>query len=460
MSETPEAARPRRQLHINVNILSSGFLPSAWRWPGSNPRGFIDIGHYLETARIAEAGKLDALFLADQVSVADRIDLRPINALDPIVLLSALATATSRIGLIGTASTTYNAPYNLARRFASLDHVSGGRVAWNIVTSSDAAASRNFGLDGPLAHATRYARAAEFVDVVKALWASWEPDALIADPASGRFADPQKIHAIDHRGRFLSVRGPLNVPRTPQGWPLLVQAGGSDDGRALAARHADAVFSVSQSRDEAIAYKQDLERRARAFGRPPGSIVVLPGLTTIIGGTVEEAERRRQQLLDLLDFDYSVSRLAGVLGVDPARLHLDRELPEDIILPEDGGHTFYRATIAKARQHRYTLRQLIEELAGGTGHRVLVGTPEQIADDIALWFEAGAADGFNLMPDVIPDGLAAFVEGVVPILQKRGLFREDYGETTLRARFGLPQPDSLPVPVAQEPAASVARTGS
>lgn len=432
--------QPRRQLHLNINILSSGFLPSAWRLPGTNPRAFIDINHYLETARIAEKGKLDAVFLADQVSIADRIDLRPINALEPTVLLAALANATTHIGLIGTASTTYNEPYNLARRFASLDHISGGRVAWNIVTSSDPAASQNFGLDGPLTHATRYDRAQEFVEVVKALWGSWEADALIADATSGHFADTAKVHAINHAGTSFKVRGPLNVPRTPQGWPVLVQAGGSEDGRALAARHAEAVFSASQSLDEAIHYAQDLRQRAAVHGRDPASIVVLPGLTTILGGTVEEAQRRRQTLLDLIDIDYGISRLAGVLGISAQSLHPDRELPSSLPEPTVGGHTFFHATVAKARAGHLTVRQLVHALAGGTGHRVITGTPEQVADDIEHWFKAGAADGFNLMPDVVADGVPAFVDGVVPILQKRGLFRHEYEETTLRQRFGLPLP--------------------
>lgn len=439
-SNSTHQKQPRRQLHLNVNILNAGFLASAWRAPASNPRAFIDIAHYLQTARAAEKGKLDALFLADQVSIADRIDLRPINALEPTVLLAALATATTHIGLIATASTTYNEPYNLARRLASLDHISAGRVAWNIVTSSDPAASGNFGLNGPLAHETRYARADEFVDVVKALWASWESDALIADASSGRFADTAKVHAINHQGPIFQVRGPLNVPRTPQGWPVLVQAGGSGDGRGLAARHADAVFSASQSLEEASAYAQDLRQRAAALGRDPASLIVLPGLTTILGGTEQEAQQRRQALLDLTDLDYGISRVASILGISADSLHPDRELPTSLPEPTVGGHTFYYATVAKARSQGLTVRQLIHELAGGTGHRVITGTPEQVADDIELWFKSGAADGFNLMPDVIADGVPQFVEGVVPLLQQRGLFRTDYAETTLRERFGLGLP--------------------
>ncbi|KAF1042880.1 LLM class flavin-dependent oxidoreductase [Xylophilus sp.] len=436
------ARRPPRQLHLNINALHSGFVPSAWRLAGADPRAFIDAQHYVRLARIAEAGTFDAIFLADNAAIADQIHFRPITALEPTVLLTAVAAATTHIGVIGTASTSYNEPYNIARRFATLDHVSGGRAGWNIVTTADLPSARNFGREAAPDHAERYARAAEFTDVVKALWNSWEDDAFIGDQAAGRFADAAKVHPIAHRGRFFNVQGPLNLPRTPQGWPVLVQAGGSSDGRELAARHAEAVFSASQSFEESLAYGRELKARAAAYGRGPDAVKVLAGLTTIIGATEAEAVRRRDELIDLIPWDYSLVRLGGILGIDPARLSLDGPLPEDLALPAggNGNHTFFHATLATARRKQLTVRQLVRELAGGGGHRVVVGTPEQIADDIARWFAAGAADGFNLMPDALPDGLQAFVDHVVPLLRRRGILRTGYEGRTLRGHLGLPVP--------------------
>ncbi len=430
----------RRQLHLNVNILHSGFVPSAWRIDDADPRAFVDVSHYVRIARIAEAAKFDAVFLADNASIVDQIDFRPITALEPTIVLASIAAATARIGLIGTASTSYNEPFNLARRFASLDHVSGGRAGWNVVTTADTGSARNFGLDAAPDHAARYARAAEFVDVVKALWDSWDDDALVGDKASGRFVDTAKVRPIAHRGAHFRVHGPLNLPRPPQGHPVLVQAGGSTDGRAFAARHAQAVFSASQSFDEALAFARALKAAAAGCGR--GDIMVLPGLTTIVGATEADALRRRDELVDLIPLRYGLNRFAGTLGVPVERLAPDAPLPDDLALPDggNGNHTFFHATLARARRRGYTARELIRAMAGGGGHRVIAGTPEQIADDIARWFGAGAADGFNLMPDVLPGGLRDFVDGVVPILQRRGLFRTEYEGTTLRDHFGLPRP--------------------
>lgn len=430
----------RRQLHLNVNILHSGFVPSAWRLDHADPRAFVDVGHYVRVAQLAESGKLDAVFLADNAAIADQIDFRPITALEPTVLLTAMAAATTHIGLIGTASTSYNEPYNIARRFASLDLVSGGRAGWNVVTTADLGSARNFGRDAVPDHAERYARAAEFTEVVKALWNSWEDDAFVGDKAAGRFVDTAKLHALAHRGRFFDVEGPLNLPRSPQGHPVLLQAGGSGDGRDLAGRYAEAVFSAAQTIDESLEYARDLKARAAAHGRPP--VIVLPGLTTIIGATEADARRRRDELVDLIPWRYSLNRLAGTLGIPAERLKLDEPLPESLALPGggNGNHTFFQATVAHARRNGYTVRTLIRELAGGGGHRVVVGTPEQVADDIEQWFNAGAADGFNLMPDALPDGLQAFVDGVVPILQRRGLFRREYEGSTLREHFGLAKP--------------------
>ncbi|WP_248324316.1 MULTISPECIES: LLM class flavin-dependent oxidoreductase [unclassified Caballeronia] len=446
-----------RQLHLNINALHSGFVPSAWRVAQADPRAFIDVNHYVRLAQTAERACLDAIFLADNAAISDQLDMRPITALEPTMLLTSVAAATTHIGLIATASTSYNEPYNIARRFATLDLISGGRAGWNIVTTADLPSARNFGLDAVPQHAERYARADEFATLVKSLWNSWEDDALVADKASGRFVDLDKLHPAQHRGRFFGVQGALNLPRSAQGHPVLVQAGASGDGRELAARHAEAVFSASQSFDESRAYRADLNERAARHGRGPNAVKVLAGLTTIIGATESEALRRRDELVDLIPWRYSLNRLAGTLGVPVESLQLDARLPADLPLPNDGNgnHTFFNATLAQARTHGYTVRELVRALAGGGGHRVIVGTPEQVADDITHWFENGAADGFNLMPDVLPDGLEAFTEGVVPILQRRGIFRRAYEGTTLRGHLGLAIPAGRGAP-AVEPEARAA----
>jgi len=431
----------QRQLHLNVNLLHSGVYASAWRLPDSDPGAFFDVGHYINVAKIAERGKFDAIFLADTPAVTDRIDLPPFLSMEPTIVLASVAAATSRIGLIATASTTYNEPYNIARRFATLDHASRGRVGWNAVTTADAAAGRNFGLPQVLEHKARYDRAKEFVEVVHALWDSWEDDAFVGDKATAHFVDTSKVHAIKHRGAHYNVDGPLNVPRSPQGRPVTVQAGGSSDGRDLAAAQAEAVFTLSQSIADGVAYARDLRSRAVAYGRPSDSIVILPGLATVIGGTEAEAKRRQDELWDLVPIQYSLSRLAGTLQVAPDLLELDKPLP-DLPVPVNANQTMFHGTVNLARKGNLTVRELLKALGGGVGHRIIVGTPEQIADDIAAWFAAGAADGFNLMPDVLPSGLATFVDEVVPLLQKRGIFRRDYEGTTLREHLGLARPPS------------------
>jgi FMN-dependent oxidoreductase (nitrilotriacetate monooxygenase family) len=431
-----------RHLHLNVNLLHSGVYPSAWRLAESRPDAFLDIDHFVRVARIAERGKLDAIFLADTPAINDRIDYRPFNALEPTVVLSAVATATSHIGLVATASTTYNEPYNLARRFGSLDLVSRGRAGWNVVTTADAAAGRNFGFAGASEHGARYARAREFTDLVHALWDSWEDDAFVGDKTSGRFIDTAKVHAVDHRGAHYTVAGPLTVPRSPQGRPVTFQAGGSEDGRELAAATADAVFSLAQTIEDGVAYARDLRTRAARYGRGPDALVILPGLATVIGSTEAEAQRRQDELWDLVPVEYSLARLAGTLRIDPARLDLDKPLPDPLPLPPDANHTMFLGTLALARRDKLTVRQLLRALGGGVGHRIVVGTPEAIADDIEAWLRAGAADGFNLMPDVLPDGLETFVDAVVPILQRRGVFRHDYAGATLRDHLGLARPAS------------------
>ncbi|MFD2252094.1 FMN-dependent oxidoreductase (nitrilotriacetate monooxygenase family) [Pseudochelatococcus lubricantis] len=429
----------RRELHLNINILNSGFYASAWRAPASDPSAFVDVNHYVRNARIAERGKFDAVFLADTPVFAERPEYRPYQALEPTIILATVAAHTRHIGLIGTASTSFNDPYNIARRFATLDLASNGRVGWNIVTTADSAAARNFGLDGVVAHRERYERAAEFADVVVKLWDSWEDGALVGDKATGRFVDIGRVHPIDHEGAHFKVRGPLNVPRSRQGRPVLVQAGGSGDGRDLAARHAEAIFSVARTQEEGIAFAADVRARARSLGRT-GPIAFLPGLSTLIGATEEDARRREEELWELFPVEYGLARIAGLLQIDPARLSFDAPLPDDVAPPKDGGHTFSGATIELARREKLTVRQLLHRLGTGTGHRLLVGTPETIADDIEAWFLSGAADGFNLMPDVLPEGLEVFVDHVVPLLQRKGIFRTEYRGETLRDHLGLPRP--------------------
>lgn len=435
------ATRPPRQLHLNVNAWLQGFAPSAWRVPENDPLGFVDVQHYVRIAQWAEKGKFDAIFLADSVNT-DGLATGPVTALEPTLVLTAVAAATTHLGLIATASTSYNEPYNIARRFASLDLISNGRAGWNIVTTADLASARSYGNANVLDHAQRYRRAGEFTEVVKALWNSWGDDALVADPETGQFVDLQKLQYVKHQGEFFSVTGILNQPRSRQGHPVLVQAGGSADGQALAAAHAEAVFSASQSLEEAVQYAQNLKNAAQALGRSKDSIHIFPGLGTFLGGTEEEARRRQRELVDLVPIEHSLGRLAGRLGVPPSSLNLDAPLPENLPLPNNGngGHTFFHSILARSKQHNLTLRQLLQTMAGGGGHREIVGTPEQVADDIERWFKAGAADGFNLMPGLLPSGLQEFVEQVVPILQKRGLFRKDYEGTTLREHLGLPVP--------------------
>ncbi|HVT92616.1 MAG TPA: LLM class flavin-dependent oxidoreductase [Bryobacteraceae bacterium] len=435
-----------RQLHFAILPMQSGYLASAWRASSASPASFTELGYHLEIARLAERGRFDAVFLADLLSITgEGARQRPFLSLEPTVVLAALAAETKFIGLIGTASTTYNEPFNIARRFASLDHISGGRAGWNIVGSADLRSARNFGRDHVEDHPTRYARAAEFVRVAQALWDSWEEDAFIGDKATGRFVDPAKVHPVAHRGTYYSVDGPLNVIRSPQGWPVLAQAGASHEGRDLAAAFGEVLFNVSQTVEEALAYARDVRARAAEFGRDPALIRILPGLGTVIGGTEAEAQRRHRELIELIPIESSLAMMERTLGLTLGAADLDRELPADLPIPPNIPETHFKSTVALARREKLTVRQLIHRLPGST-QRIVVGTPEQIADDLAHWFQAGAADGFTLRPDVLPDGLAAFVDHVVPILQRRGLFRRDYEHSTLRGHLGLPVPRARPAP--------------
>ncbi|MEU5110334.1 LLM class flavin-dependent oxidoreductase [Streptomyces longwoodensis] len=444
-----------RQLHLNAFLMNTGHHEASWRLPESDPSAHVDLAHYVRLARTAERGTFDSLFLADGPQLWSSVAQRPAGALEPLTLLTALATATEHIGLIATASTSYNSPYNLARKFASLDIISGGRAGWNIVTTAGAEAARNFGLDAEPAHAERYARAAEFLDVALKLWDSWEDDAIVADKASGVWGDDAKIHPPRHRGTYFSVEGALNVPRTPQGYPLLVQAGSSEDGKAFAARYAEAVFTAQQTIEDARAFYADLKFRTVRAGRDPEHVKVLPGIVPVLGSTEAEARAQEELLEDHIVHRHGVDHLERLLQLPAGSLDLDAELPADLP-PEseiEGAKSRYTLVVELARRERLTVRRLIGRLGGGRGHLTFAGTPEQVADAIETWFTQGAADGFNIMPPVLPSGLELFVDHVVPLLRARGLLRTAYGpRTTLRERYGLPRPANQYVRPAGAPA--------
>jgi len=430
------------KLHLNAFLMSVGHHEAAWRLPESDPHANTNVEHFKTLARIAERGKLDSLFLADSPVLWNTIGRRPGGTLEPTVLLAALAGVTERIGLIATASTTYNEPFNLARRFASLDFLSQGRAGWNVVTTAGVDAARNFNLDELPAHRVRYERAAEFIDVSLKLWDSWEDDAVSGDKERGVWGEDSKLHPPRHRGRHFRVDGPLNVPRSPQGYPLLVQAGSSDDGKELAARYAEAVFTAQQTLEDAQAFYSDLKAQTRAQGRDPEHIKILPGIVPVIGSTEAEALALDAELERLIKPEYAKRQLAQTLRVAPEQLELDAELPSELPSEDaiEGAKSRYTLIVNLARRERLTVRQLIGRLGGGRGHRTFAGTPEQVADALQHWWENGAADGFNIMPAVLPSGLAQFVDHVVPILQKRGLFRAEYEGKTLREHYGLARP--------------------
>ena len=430
-----------KQFHLNAFLMGVGHHEAAWRHPRTDARRVLDVTHFQELGRIAERGKLDSVFFADGLAVGPRIKHNSQAIFEPVTLLSAIAVVTERVGLIATASTSYGDPYHLARKFASLDHISGGRAGWNTVTSAGADEAANFGLDGIPQHRGRYERAEEFVDVALALWDSWEDGAVVLDRESGVFADPVRVHPVDHVGERFRVRGPLNSPRSEQGRPLLVQAGSSESGKEFAARHAEAVFTAQRSLDQGQEFYRDLKARVVRHGRHPDELKVLPGIVPFIADTEEEAKALEQSFTDLISPEYSLRQLSTLLGVDLTEHALDAPLPPLPPLEQIEGHkSRYQLVRDLAESESLTVRELIARLGGGRGHRTFAGTPEQIADELQVWFEQGAADGFNIMPPYLPGGLEDFVDRVVPILQQRGLFRTDYAETTLRGHYGLAEP--------------------
>lgn len=429
-----------RALHLGLNLLGAGGHAAAWRWPHTNPDAFFDIEHYVRAAKVAERGLLDTVFLADTPAAPSDITRQPpVHGLEPTLIHTAIARATKYIGLIASASSTYNDPYNLARRFQSLDVISGGRAGWNAVTTSSASTVANFG--GPeYGREERYRRAEDFVETVRELWLSWGEGTVIADQHSGIYGDPGRFRLLDPSRNAFAIRGPLTHPGSRQGHPVIVQAGGSDPGLRLAARSADVVFSAAGDLPTGLREAQRLRELSQQYGRRVAPII-LPGLVTFIGGTEQEALERKKTLDALLDPHSALVTLAQRLGISSEKLRLDKPIPV-ALLPHPNDAPFsvgHHRTLDRLAREGLTAREIIASVQG-VGHRLLAGAPEQIADSIESWFRAGAADGFNIIPDVLNDGTPAFVEHVVPILQRRGLFRTEYRGDTLRDHLGLPLP--------------------
>jgi alkanesulfonate monooxygenase len=433
---------PQRQLKLGAFMRPVSLHTGAWRYPGAWPDANFNFPHLREMIRKLEAGKFDAFFMADHLAVLNM----PINALkrshtvtsfEPFTLLSALAGATERIGLIATGSTTFDAPYHVARRFASLDHISGGRAGWNIVTTSNPDAALNFGLEEHMEHAERYKRAREFFDVVTGLWDSFADDAFPRDVAQGLYFDPAKMHVLDHKGEYLKVRGPLNIARPVQGWPVIVQAGASDDGRQLAAETAEAVFTGGGGLPDAQKLYSDIKGRMEKVGRNPEHCKILPGVMVFVGDSVEEAKEKRARLDSLVHYDSGIASLSIALGTDASGFDPDGQLPP---IPEsNASKTSRQRLVDVAARDKLTVRQLAQRV-GSYGGLVFVGPPKLIADQMEEWLMSRGCDGFNIMFPYLPEGLNDFVDRVVPELQRRGIFRKEYEGKTLRENLGLPRP--------------------
>jgi len=434
----------KRQLRLGAFMRPVSIHTGAWRYPGAFSDANFNFAHIKRFAQKLEAGKFDAFFMADHLAVLNM----PMEALkrsatatsfEPMTLLPALAAVTERLGLIATGSTTYEEPFHVARRFASLDHISGGRAAWNVVTTSNPNASLNFGIDEQMEHDERYNRAREFYDVVTGLWDSWADDAFIRDVESGVYFDPEKMRTIDHKGKYFSVRGPLNIGRPVQGWPVIVQAGASEAGRQLAAETAEAIFASARTLADGQAFYADVKGRMEKLGRDPDHLKVLPGCLVVVGDTTEEAQEKRAVLDSGVHYESSVAALSIALGTDASVFDPDGLLPD---VPETNTSQSGRERAIKlAREENLTVRQLAQRLGGYSG-LAMVGTPEIIADQMEEWLMERGCDGFNIMFPYLPEGLDDFVDRVVPVLQKRRLFRTEYEGITLRENLGLPRPEN------------------
>ncbi len=432
-----------RQLRLGAFMRPVSIHTAAWRYPGAFADANFSFQHYRRFARTLERGRFDAFFMADHLAVMNM----PMQALkrsatvtsfDPMTLLPALATVTEHLGLIATASTSYNDPYHVARKFASLDHLSGGRAGWNVVTSSNPNEAPNFGRAEHLEHAERYRRAREFFDVVTGLWDSWADDAFIRDVEAGIYFDPDKLHVLNHQGPLFSVRGPLNVARPVQGWPVIVQAGASEAGRQLAAETAEVVFAGHNNLADAQRFYADLKSRAQAYGRSADHIKILPGAFVVLGDTAAEARAKKARLDSLVHPDSGIATLSVTLGHDVSGFDLDGPLPE---IPESNASKSGRQKLVEmAKRDHMTVRQLAQYVGGSFGTLEMIGTPAMVADQMEEWLATNGCDGFNVMFPYLPGGLDDFVDRVVPELQRRGLFRREYEGRTLREHLDLPRP--------------------
>jgi alkanesulfonate monooxygenase len=433
-----------KTLHLGAFMRPVGIHTAWWRYPGAQADANFNLKHLVSFIQTLERGCFDAFFMADHLAVLNM----PIEALrrsatvtsfEPLTLLSSLAMVTERIGLVATASTTFDEPYHIARRFASLDHISGGRAGWNIVTTSNPDAALNFGMTEHVEHDERYRRAHEFFDVVTGLWDSWADDAWLRDQDSGLFFDERRLHVLDHHGEHLNVRGPLNIARPIQGWPVIVQAGASEAGKDLAARTAEVIFGSSRTIEDGRRFYADMQARLNAAGRAPDALKVLPGALVTVGRSTQEAVDRQALLDSLVHVESALPNLSLRLGVDASQFELDAPLPE---LPRtNASQSGQDALVAQARRESLTVRQLAQRVSGYGGLK-MVGTASEIADTMQHWLETEACDGFNVMFPTVPVGLNDFVDLVVPELQRRGIFRTAYQGSTLRDHLGLARPQN------------------